>query len=73
MPRLRDASVTLLALLLTVAPTACSDDDGTAPVGDVTGTYTLETIGGEQLPAVEFEDEQKRSEVQSASITLRSD
>lgn len=57
----------LVAAALCLA--ACSDNNSTAPTGNLTGTYQLRTIDGEQLPFT-FSD---GSTIVSDQLTLRSD
>lgn len=66
------AGALLLALLLPLAAVACGDD-ATGISAEAAGTYTLRTIDGDSLPAMEFEDDSYSAEVLNASLTLRAD
>ena len=50
----------------------CGGVDVTDP-GSVSGTYTLQTVNGDALPAVLFQDETTLLEVTAGSITLNQD
>ena len=64
--------LTTLALAAAVAVAGCSDD-GSGPDDDETGTYELETIGGDPLPYVIVQIANTyKLEVLDGSITLRS-
>ena len=64
----------LAAFLMVIALAACGDGDTPLGIPDAAaGTYTLRTVDGDSLPAVEFEDSDYRAEVLSASILLRTD
>ena len=64
---MRNLRVLLLALLL---PLAACEDDATGPVDDALGTYTLQTIAGNALPATVFEIGPDRLEVTAGQVAL---
>ena len=65
----------LLLSLLVPAMVACGDDDDEdiTGTGGVTGTYTLRSVNGDNVPAIEYEDEEWKDEILSGSIRLDSD
>jgi hypothetical protein len=67
-------TILLAALLLAPLVSACDDDDdGTGVVGaNVTGTYTLRTIDGQNLPFILLNVPGYRIEVLADAYTLNS-
>ena len=63
----------MLALAGAVALGGCGDDDGTGPDNNIEGTYTLETIEGEELPVTVIEFEGVKIEVLSGNVRLMDD
>jgi hypothetical protein len=61
----------LLALAAALSLAGCGD--GTAPEESIVGVYTLQTINGNLLPWIAFQDEIDHTEVLSGSITLEAD
>lgn len=59
-----------IAGLLVAFTAACSDSTG--PEASVTGTYTLRSINGANVPVVVYQEGTYREEVQSGSITINS-
>lgn len=67
MRRLLLSFVVLFALVLT----ACGDDDSTGPgSANISGTYTLRTINGSNLPFTVFQVGADKVEVLSGNVTL---
>lgn len=62
-------TVALAATSIVLA--ACGDSSG--PPASITGTYTLETVNGAQLPFTTDEDETFKAEILSMAITLKAD
>ena len=63
----------MLALAGAVALGGCGDDDGTGPDNNIEGTYTLETIEGEELPVTVIDFEGYSLVVLSGSVRLMDD
>jgi hypothetical protein len=62
-----------VALLLLPVMIACDDDDGSGPSnGNVTGTYTLRTVDGQNLPFTLVNVPGYRLEVTADQYTLNS-
>lgn len=71
MRQFRSAALVALTTLVSTLTVACGDDDdGTGPGSDIVGTYTLRSVNGQSLPAVEFEDEFVREEIVSSTLTM---
>ena len=70
---LRTFRPALAAALLLVAA-ACGSDTGTGPDdGSITGSYTLRTINGQNLPYTTLSSGLNKAEVLSSSLSLNAD
>jgi hypothetical protein len=65
--------MTVLATALVLPFSACGDDDPTSPNVDVTGTFTLRTINGEDLPVIIAQVGEDMIEVTEGTIRLNAD
>jgi hypothetical protein len=63
--------LSLVLMLATALSLSACNDIGTGPAGSLTGTYTLRTLGGQQLPATLFyTSASDHVEIVSSQITL---
>jgi hypothetical protein len=62
----------LLVALAVLGMAACSDSTGLGG-GSTSGTYTLRTVNGANLPAIIFQVGAERLEIMSASASLNAD
>ncbi len=60
--------------MLAMTMAACGDDDDDNPTTptNITGTYTLRTVNGQQPPAMIFQAPGFRLDIRSAALTLNS-
>ena len=61
-----------VASVLLVMLAACGGDS-TGPNGDLTGSYTLRTVNGANVPAVLYQDSQEKDELTGGNINLNAD
>ena len=71
---MRLGQLAFLALLLPLTTTACGgDDDPTGPSDSIYGTYALETVQGQALPAIILQVGNDLLEATAGSARLNSD
>jgi hypothetical protein len=68
-PFFRSATA-LLLLLSAVTLVGCSRDNPVEPEIDVSGTYALATVAGEEIPMLFFQDSEVTVELVSGSVNL---
>jgi hypothetical protein len=63
----------LIVGVLALAVLACGGDKSTSPRATVVGTYTLQTVNGQNLPVTFFQNAEEKDEILSGTVSLNSD